>query len=259
MCIRVLSLLLLFTTIVNCHKIDSANTLTIGTIVGPETELVELAKNIAAQKYGLHIKIIEFNDYNSPNEALNDGSLDANIFQHLPYLQAATQARNFDFEVIGKTFVYPMGIYANKLKNISEIKDYATIAIPNDPSNEERALLLLAKAGLITVKSTDRVVTMVNNPKHLKIKLLDAAQLPRILSDVDAAVINTNFAIPAGLNPNRDAIYKEDQDSPYANLVVIRHNSLKKHQIEQFIQTLHSQEVQKKAREIFNDAVIPAW
>lgn len=257
---RFFSILVLLVSLVACHK-PSPNTLTIGTIAGPETDLVETAKEVAEQKFGLTIKIVEFNDYNLPNEALQDGSLDANVYQHLPYLQAANKAHGYDLEAIGKTFVYPTGIYSKKIKKLNQLPDKATIAIPNDPSNEARALLLLQKAGLITLRKTDlaSVADITSNPKQLAIKELDAAQLPRILDDVDAAVINTTFAIPAGLSPSRDAIYVEGKDSPYANLIVIHRDSPKKAQLEEFVKAMNSKEVKNKAQELFGDAAIPAW
>ena len=257
---RFLTVFILLISLVACHK-PSPNTLTVGTIAGPETDLVEVAKEVALKQYGLTVKIVEFNDYNLPNEALQDGSLDANVYQHLPYLQAAMKAHGYNLEAIGKTFVYPTGIYSDKVKKLAKLPDNALIAVPNDPSNEARALLLLQKAGLIRLKNANSAVVadITKNPKHLIIKELDAAQLPRILADVDAAVINTTFAIPAGLSPSRDAIYVEGKDSPYANLIVIRQNSTKKPLLKEFVKALNSQEVKAKAKELFGDAAIPAW
>lgn len=255
-----LGVLLLCMTLFACNK-PSANTLTIGTISGPETDLVETAKAVALKNYGLTIKIVEFNDYNLPNEALQDGSLDANVYQHLPYLKAAIQAHGYKLAIIGKTFVYPAGLYSSKHKSLGKIKKNATIAIPNDPSNEARALLLLQKAGLITLKKQDATTLddIASNPKNLRLKELDAAQLPRILPDVDAAVINTTFAIPAGLSPSNDALFLEGKNSPYANLIVIKENSEKKPQLEQFVKAFNSKEVKDKAKKLFGDAAIPAW
>jgi D-methionine transport system substrate-binding protein len=257
---RFLSLFTLLLSLVACSK-PSPNTLTIGTISGPETELVEVAQNVAQERYGLNVKIVEFNDYNLPNEALQDGSLDANVYQHLPYLQAASKAHGYDLEVIGKTFVYPAGVYSKKVKSIQQLRNKALIALPNDPSNESRALLLLQKAGLITLKSQQNstVQDVAKNPKQLQFKELDAAQLPRVLDDVDAAVINTTFAIPAGLSPNHDAIFVEDKNSPYANLIVIRRNSDKRPQLELFVKALNSPEVKEKAHTLFGDGAIAAW
>lgn len=257
---RILSIFALVLSLVACSK-PAPNTLIIGTISGPETELVEVAQKIALEQYGLNVKIIEFSDYNLPNEALQDGSLDANVYQHLPYLKAAIAAHGYHLEPIGKTFVYPTGIYSQKIKSLKKLPNGAIIALPNDPSNEARALLLLQKAGLITLKAAKNasVQDILTNPKKFQFKELDAAQLPRILDDVDAAVINTNFAIPAGLNPARDALFKEDKHSPYANLIVARDNSDKKEQLALFVKALNSPEVKKKAQELFGDAAIPAW
>ncbi len=246
--------------LIACDK-PSENQLTIGTISGPETELVEVAKELAFSKYGIKVKIIEFNDYNLPNEALEDGSLDANAYQHSAYLQAAIKAHGYHLEPVGKTFLYPMGIYSQRYQQLESLPDNALIAIPNDPSNEGRALKLLETAGLIRLKSTEAssLKAVIENPKKLRFKELDAAQLPRILRDVDIAVLNSNFAIPAGLNPSKDAIYLETKDSPYANLIVISEKSMKKEQIMLFVKAFNSPEVQQKALELFGPAAIPAW
>lgn len=258
--LRILSLLMLIGALVACYD-SSPNSLTIGTIAGPETQLVETAQKVALQESGLTIHIIEFNDYNLPNEALEDGSLDANVYQHLPYLQAAMQAHHYSLEPIGKTFIYPTGIYANKTKHLSDIPNHAVIAIPNDPSNEARALILLQKAGLVVLKNTTTATLedILENPKQLRFKELDAAQLPRILNDVDAAVINTTFAVPAGLSPTRDALFIEDKNSPYANLIVSRRDSTKKKQLKQFIKAMNSAAVKNQAYQLFGDAALPAW
>lgn len=257
---RFFSIIALFFALMGCDN-STNKALTVGTIAGPETELVETAKEVALKKYHLHIKIVEFNDYNLPNEALQDGSLDANVYQHLPYLQAATKARDYKFEVIGKTFLYPTGIYSAKYKDINNVPDNAIVAIPNDPSNATRALLLLQKADLITLSTQENpsIADIRSNPKQLQFKELDAAQLPRTLGDVDAAVINTNFAIPAGLNPARDALFLENKDSVYANLIVIRSNTKKKRLLRQFVKAMNSQEVKEKAQYLFGEAAIPAW
>lgn len=259
---RLLALITVFATLVACGNKPAPNTLMVGTIAGPETELVKVAGAVAEERYGLTVKIVEFNDYNLPNEALQDGSLDANVYQHLPYLKAAMQARGYQLEVMGKTFIYPTGIYSKKYKSLSQLPKKALIALPNDPSNEARALLLLQKAGLITLKKDLKNTTLqdiASNPKHLKFKELDAAQLPRILDDVDAAIINTTYAIPAGLTPSRDALFTEDKNSPYANLIVVRKNNDKKAQLIELVNALNSNEVKQKAHELFGDGAISAW
>jgi len=248
-------------TITACGNKSAPNTLIVGTIAGPETELVEVAQKIAQEQYGLTVKIIEFSDYNLPNEALQDGTLDANVYQHLPYLQAAIEAHHYRLEAIGKTFIYPTGIYSSKYKTLRSLPTNALIAIPNDPSNEARALLLLQRAGLVRLKHHHgtTLAMVVGNPKKLRFKELDAAQLPRVLNDVDAAVINTTFAIPAGLSPTHDALFIENKDSPYANLIVIRKDSTKQAQLALLVKALNSEEVKLKAKELFGDSAIAAW
>ena len=257
---RFLGIFALLLSLISCSK-PSPNTLVVGTISGPETDLVVVAKAIALEEYGIKVNIVEFNDYNLPNEALEDRSLDINVYQHAPYLNAAIAAHHYHLTAVGKTFVYPTGIYSSRIKSLKDLPVHALIALPNDPSNEARALLLLQKAGLITLKKTPLATLndIADNPKQLRFTELDAAQLPRVLTDVDAAIINTTFAIPAGLRPTRDALFIEDKDSPYANLIVIRTDSTKKEKIDLFIKALHSDKVKEKAKELFGDAAIPAW
>jgi D-methionine transport system substrate-binding protein len=256
---------LLLLTLAGCGQNKTANThqIRVGTIAGPETELMEIAKQVAAQKSNLDIQIVQFEDYTLPNEALADGSIDANAFQHLPYLQAAMKAKGYKLAVVGKTFVYPMGIYSKKIKHLSELRDGATVAIPNDPSNEARSLLLLQNAKLITLKpNTDISATVMDiqdNPKHLVIKEIDAAQLPRVLPDVDIATINTNYAMVANLLPKRDALFIESSDSPYGNLIVVRVGDENKPQFQNLVNAMHSPEVLQKAQQLFQGQAIPAW
>ena len=207
--------------------------------------------------------MVEFSDYSIPNAVLADGSIDANIFQHLPYLEAANKAHGYELVPIAKTFVYPMGIYSHRMKSLKAIPSGAQVAIPNDPSNEARALLLLEKAGLITLKEGAGInatpMDVASNPHKFKFKELDAAQLPRVLPDVDLAVINTNFAVPAGLTPSNDALFLEDKDSPYANIVVVRQADKDDPKIALLIKALQSEEVLQKAKELFHDQAIVAW
>ncbi|GJM07416.1 MAG: lipoprotein [marine bacterium B5-7] len=243
-----------------CHQKEAPNALKVGVIAGPEAEIMQVAKQQAA-KSGVTIKVIEFTDYAMPNQALSDGSIDANMFQHLPYLKQAMKARGYQFNVLGKTFIYPMGVYSNKIKSLKALPAHALVAIPNDPSNEARALLLLQSAGLLQLKSgagwlaTPRDIK--TNPKQLQFKELDAADLARTLPDVSIAVINTNYAIPAGLSLNQ-ALLHEQADSPYANLVVVRANDKRTKQLNILIQSLHSQAVFTAAKHLFHGAAMPA-
>ncbi len=247
---------------IGCQSEDK-NTIKVGTISGPETELMEVAKKVALDKYGLNVQIIEFTDYIQPNTALNDGSIDANMFQHQPYLDQQIKDRHYKLQTVGKTFVFPMGVYSKKIKNINDIPQRGIVAIPNDPSNEGRALILLQKAGVIRLKNNAGLYTtpseIQDNPKQLSFKELDAAQLARSLADVDIAVINTNYAIPAGLTPTKDAILHEGSDSLYANIIVIRDDEINDPRIKQLVAALQSSEVLKSAKDIFNGQAIPAW
>ncbi|MCD6038971.1 MAG: metQ [Gammaproteobacteria bacterium] len=245
-----------------CQSHDKT-TLKVGTISGPETELMQTAKAVAKKQFGLDITIVEFTDYLEPNAALNDGSIDANMFQHQPYLDQQIKDRHYDLVAIGKTFIYPMGIYSEKIKSLQQIPEGATVAIPNDPSNEERALMLLQKANLIQMKKGTKMYTMpediAENPKHLTFKELDAAQIARSLPDVELAVINTNYAIPAGLSPRKDAIFLEGKDSPYANIIVIRKDEIRDPRMKQLVAALQSEAVLKATQRIFKGQAISAW
>ena len=239
------------------------NVLKVGTIAGPETEVMEITKEVAKKQFGLDIKVIEFTDYLQPNAALADGSIDANIFQHQPFLDQQIENKGYKLVTIGKTFIYPMGVYSNKIKQIDDIQSGATIAIPNDTSNEGRALLLLQKAGLIKLKDGVGIYGMpkdiIDNPKKLQFKELDASQVARVLQDVDLAVINTNFAVAAGLSPTKNAIYLEGKDSPYANIIVIRQGEENEPRIQQLVAAYQSPAVLQAARKIFKDQAIQAW
>ncbi len=259
---KLLFVSLSFILMTACGSSDK-NSLKVGTISGPETDLMEVAKEVAKNKYHLDVKIIEFTDYIQPNASLNDGSIDANVFQHQPYLVRQVKDRHYNLVGVGKTFIYPMGVYSNKIKKLDDLPMNATIAIPNDPSNEGRALLLLQKAGIILLKSTAGLYAtpseILTNNKHIQFKELDAAQLARSLPDVDAAIINTNYAVPVGLMPTKDAIFMEGIDSPYANIIVIRTDKRNDPRIKQFVAAFQSEEVKNAAKKIFNDQAIPAW
>ncbi len=250
-------------TLTACHRKEAPNTIKVGVMAGPESELMEVAKEVALKQYGLNVKIVNFTDYNMPNAALNDGSIDANMFQHLSFLAFQIKARGYKITPIDKTFVFPMGLYSKTITNLSQIKNGSKVGIPNDPSNEGRALLLLQKAGLITLSSgsgMDATVRDVSsNPHNLKIIALDAAELPRSLYDLSLAAINTNYAIPAGLFPTKDALVIEGPDSPYANLVVVRTADKNSPQFKELIEALHSKEVIEEAKKLFGADVVPAW
>jgi D-methionine transport system substrate-binding protein len=241
---------------------EKTHVVKVGTIDGPETQLMEAARQVAKEKYNLNVQIITFSDYHAPNVGLNDGSLDANASQTQSFLDAQMKQYGYSFAVAGKTFIYPVGIYSQKIKEIAQTPDGAKVAIPNDPSNETRALLLLQKAQLITLKPgvmTATPLDIAQNPKHLQIVELEAAQLPRSLADVDLAVINTNYALGAGLSPTRNAIFREDADSPYVNVIAVRSKDVEDPRIQQLVSAFQSEAVKQEAKKLFGDDAIPAF
>jgi len=215
-----LVLALVFTA---CAKKAGA-TISVGATPVPHAELLNLVKDDLAAK-GITLKVIEFTDYVQPNVAVIAGDLDANFFQHIPYLDSNDEWSAKLVSAFG-VHVEPFGLYSTKYKKIEDLPNGATIAIPNDPSNGGRALLLLQAKGLITLKAdagltaTSRDIT--GNPKNFRFQELEAAQLPRSLQDVDAATINGNYALEAGFNPVKDSLIIEGADSPYVNIVVVQ-------------------------------------
>ncbi|MDI6601689.1 MAG: MetQ/NlpA family ABC transporter substrate-binding protein [Thermoanaerobacteraceae bacterium] len=237
-------------------------TLKVGATPVPHAEILEFVKPMLKEK-GINLEIVEFTDYVQPNKALDEGSIDANFFQHVPYMDEFAKNNNMELVALVKVHVEPMGVYSKKIKSLDELKDGATISIPNDPTNEGRALLLLQKNGLIKLKDsaslTATPVDIAENPKNLKFSELDAAQLPRTLQDVDASVINTNFALEAGLNPLKDAIAIEDKDSPYANVLTVRPDNKDDQAIKTLGEVLNSPEVKKFIEDKYQGAIVPAF
>ena len=246
-----------------CQSKTDPNQIRVGTISGPETQLMQVAKQVAFKQAGLQVKISEFSDYSLPNMALNDGSLDANLFQHQLFLDEEIKNKRYHLVAIAKLFVYPMGIYSKKIHRLDALRENAIIAIPNDPSNEARALLLLQQAGLLQLKPKAKILAtpqdILSNPKQLRIKELDAAQLTRALPDVDVAVINTNYAVLAKLYPQQDALYSENKNSVYANLLVVREKDKNNPKFNALVNALHSPEVLAAAQTLFHGQAIPAW
>ncbi|MDR2893095.1 MAG: MetQ/NlpA family ABC transporter substrate-binding protein [Deltaproteobacteria bacterium] len=202
---------------------QAAQDLVIGVTPFPHKDIMLVVKPLL-EKDGYNLVIREFTDYVQPNMALAEGNLFANFFQHVPYLDNMNKEKNLDLAWVAKVHIEPLGLYSQKIKSLDELKADDLIAVPNDPTNEARALRLLEVAGLIKLKEGELITVrdITDNPRGLEFKEIDAAQLPRTLQDVTAAVINTNFAGEAGLTPSKDAIVIEGGDSPYANVVVVR-------------------------------------
>ncbi len=246
-----------------CGQETQEHHIKVGAIAGLETQVVEVAKQVAKEKFNLDVEIVSFSDYVTPNIALNDGSIDVNAFQHLPYLEAQIQDRGYKLVPVGNTFVYPIAGYSKKITQLAQLADGAKVALPNDPTNLGRSLLLLEKQGLLTLKDgvglTGSVLDVVANPKQLKLIELEAAQLPRSLDDVDLAIINTTYASQLGLLPSRDGLFVEDKESPYVNLIVARENNQQDEKVKQFVQAYQSEEVHQAALKLFNGGVVKGW
>lgn len=239
------------------------NEITVGITTGPSEEVMNTVKNVAANKFGLKIKLVVFDDYVLPNAALESGNIDANIFQHVPYLDAQSKAHGYHLVPIAKTYVYPMGFYSTKLSDIHKLPPRAIVAIPNDPSNEGRALLILQKAHLITLKPRVGIFGTTNdiirNPNNLQFKALENAQLPRVLHDADIVGLTNDYVKVAGFTPE-EALLHEGADSPYANVVVVRSSENDKPVFKKLVAAVQSPEAERVTMKLFpNGAALPAW
>lgn len=237
-------------------------TLKVGATAVPHAEILEVVKPLL-EKEGIKLDIVEFNDYVQPNLAVNDKELDANFFQHEPYLKNFMEEhKEVKLKSVAGIHIEPMGVYSKKVKDLKELKDGAAISIPNDPTNGGRALLLLEKAGLLKLKDgvgeKATVQDVVENPHNLKFQEVEAAQVPRTLDDVDAAVINTNYAMQINLVPTKDALIMEDSTSPYVNILVVREDE-NRPEIEALIKALKSQEVKDFINKKYNGSIVPAF
>ncbi|MCJ8521383.1 D-methionine transport system substrate-binding protein [Pseudorhizobium tarimense] len=240
----------------------AAETIKVGVTPGPHAQIMEKVKEVAATK-GLDIEILEFSDYVVPNQALNDGELNANSFQHQPYLDNQVADRGFDLVSVAKNVNFPMGVYSKKVKSLDELENGATISIPNDPTNGGRALLVLADQGLIKVDPEKGLkigpADVTENPKNIQFVELDAAQLPRSLDDVAAAVINTNYALEAGLNPKTDSIAIEGEKAPYVNVIAVRSADKDAPWVKTLVESYQNDEVKAFVNEEFKGAVVTGW
>jgi D-methionine transport system substrate-binding protein len=233
--------------------------LKIGVTAGPHAQIFEQVKKIA-ERDGLKIQIVEFSDYIQPNAALAAGDLDANSYQHKPFLDQQVKDRGYKIVSVGYTVNFPIGIYSKKVKSLAELKEGARFGIPNDPTNGGRVLLVLQDKGLIKLRPEAGLkatpLDVVDNPKKLRFVELDAAQLPRSLDDLDASAINTNYALTAGLTPGKDAIAQENAKSPYVNLIAVREQDKDKPWVAKLVKAYQSDEVRKYVQAEFKGAVL---
>ncbi|CEJ14628.1 D-methionine-binding lipoprotein MetQ precursor [bacterium YEK0313] len=237
-------------------------TIRIGGTGGPHSQILEAVKPVAATR-GIDLKITEFSDYIIPNAALAAGELDANSYQHKPFLDQQNADRKYNLVSVGLTVNFPLGVYSKRHKTWDEVPAGSQIAIPNDPTNGGRSLLLLQDKGVIKLKDgvgySPTVIDVVDNPRRLRFLEIEAAQTPRSLDDVAAAAVNTNFAIPAGLNPTRDALLREDPKGPYVNLIAVRAVDKDKPWVKPLVESYQSAEVKAFIEKTFQGSVIASW
>ena len=263
---------LILVSVVGCSSsedknasVDVANSsedkkIVVGASATPHAEILEEIKPLLKDKgYELDIKV--FDDYVLPNTALDEGSLDANYFQHVPYLEETVDKKGYKLTYTKKIHLEPMGVYSKKIKNLDELSNGAKIAIPNDPTNGSRAIKLLADNGLIKVKDKEilTVKDLTENTKNIEIIEVEAPQLPTVLLDVDAAIINTNYALGANLNPTKDAIAIESVDSPYSNILACREDNKDSEKLKVLTEALTSEKVKEFIKEKYKGSIIPSF
>lgn len=245
-----------------CRRAKDANVLRIGVSPVPHGEILEQAV-APLEKHGIHIKIVSFDDYIQPNLALASGELDANFYQHVPFMQQFNRDHNTHFVAVTKVFIAPLAIYAGRTKSLATLPANATIAIPNDPVNAGRSLLLLQSAGLLKVKTAGidppTVQDITDNPKYIQIRELESAQVPRVLADVNLAVINTNYALPAGLNPAKDSLFRETPESPYVNVLAVNDGHQNDPAIRAVAEELNTPAMRQFILDKYQGALVPAF
>jgi len=240
----------------------SANTLEVAATAVPHAEILAVVKPILAEQ-GVRLNVRVFSDYVQPNDLVVQGQMDVNYFQTEPYLDAYNQDRGTQLVTLAGIHIEPFGAYSRRYPALDALPDGAEVVIPNDPSNNSRALILLHKNGLITLKDPSNALStlrdIVDNPKHLNFRELDAAMLPRVLEQVDLALINTNYALDAGLNPREDALAIEGKDSPYVNFLVGLADKRDDARVQALIAALTSEPVRAYIQSTYHDAVVPAF
>ncbi|SDZ21175.1 MetQ/NlpA family ABC transporter substrate-binding protein [Thermoactinomyces sp. DSM 45892] len=246
---------------VACGGKKEESTLTVGASQVPHAEILEHIKP-QLEREGVKLNVKVFQDYVLPNKAVEEGQLDANYFQHVPWLETTNKEKGYHIVKVVGVHIEPMGAYSKKWKEGSQIPNGATVTLPNDPSNLKRALQLLETKGLIKLDSPDGEKTLQSikeNPKKLQFKQLEAAMLPRTIGEVDLAVINTNYALQAKLNPIKDALFIEDKNSPYVNILATKQGNENKEVLKKLAKVLNSPEVKKFIDEKYKGAVVAAF
>lgn len=256
----------LFTGLGLAHAIDSVaaeQTIRVGIMSGEDEDVWRVVSANAAQ-HGLKIKITTFSDYTQPNEALSTHDLDANSFQHKPYLDAQIKARGYTIVPVGYTYVQPIGLYSRKVHSVDALRHGAVIGVPNDPSNEGRALLLLQAQGLIKLRADRGLLPtardIADNPKDLQIKELDAGIVGRAIDDLDAAVVNTDWAIKSGIKIPQERIAQEKTDgNPYRNFIAVNARDANAPWVQELVTSYQQPNVAQAILKVYHGATLPAW
>ncbi len=256
--------LILLNLVFLCCACNTSNkTLKIAATSVPHADLLEIVKEDLKNE-GIELKIIEIDDYNLPNRMLQERQVDANFFQHKPFLEEQIKLHRYDLTPLAAVHLEPLGIYSVNYKSLDAIKDSSVVAIPQDPTNEARALMLLEDVGLIKLKEVKNkyLITTLDiddNPKGLRFEELDAPYLPRALVDVDLAIIPSNFALQAKLDPTKDALALESSDSPYANIVVVRSGDMNREDLQKLKEALSSEKLYQHIQDKYQGAIQPAF
>ncbi|MFF0064378.1 MetQ/NlpA family ABC transporter substrate-binding protein [Streptomyces sp. NPDC005279] len=244
-------------------KADESGALVVAASPTPHADILNYVKDNLAKKAGLKLEVKEFTDYVLPNTATESGQVDANFFQHKPYLDDFNKKNNTHIVPVVNVHLEPLGLYSKKVKDLKELKSGQTVAVPNDTTNEGRALKLLADNGLITLKSgvgSGAKLSDIQDKKGLEFKEIEAATLPRALNDVDAAVINGNYAIEADLKPAKDSLALEKaQGNPYANFLAVKEGNEKDARVQKLAELLNSPQVKKFIEDTYAGSVVPAF
>lgn len=262
----VLVILLFSVLVIGCSQSEGvseeSDILRVGATPVPHGELLELIQEDLEDE-GITLEVVEFTDYVKPNLALKDEEIDANFFQHVPYLDHFNEEHNLELVSVGTVHVEPLGLYSEKIENIESLSDGSTIAIPADSVNGGRALILLETAGLIELADGSGLEAteedIVRNDKGLKFKAIEAAQIPRVLQDIDAGIINGNYAIEAGINPIEDHLVLEGAESPYANILTTRKDNKDDESISILLEALRSEKVKEYIINNYHGGVVPAF
>lgn len=248
-----------------CEQKKDDNHIKVGISSGIDQPLWDTVKKVAKEKYDLDVEVVTFTDYVLPNSALSTGELDANSYQHGPYLDKQNAERGYKLVAVGNTFVYPIAGYSRKITKIADLKDNAQVAVPNDPTNLGRSLLLLQSQGLIKLKEgiglLPTTLDIIENPKKLKIVEIEAPQLTRAIDDdqIDLAIINTNYSSQVGLTPAKNGLFVEDKSSPYVNIIVAREDNKDSDKVKKLVQAYQTDEVAAAADAIYHGDAVKAW